>query len=314
MSRISEFEPRQRDERRSVRKSWPGSARFALGALVVLNLTLIAFLVKNEFLKPQPPEIPPVAKTSAPRNVPDAEQQRVGNLAPVQDSKAQGDAGAADAVHADAASVSDTNKKTRDLNPQPGSSRARTSRAENTRQAAGVTRRPLEATSRYMPAPMPPARFAPPQNQPSRAPAGAPPAVAAPLPSLNSGTSTPPAMVASERTPMTGAPTGVQNRPDTYPKLIAPASSSAKKAQPAVNPNSGSEKPETRVASVSLPGMVQGWVPPKMAPDSSSPKIQVVHRQPAPKEEVRNCGGEVVIPCPTLKKRPPGGTPEGDRW
>jgi hypothetical protein len=305
LSRISEFEPRQRDERRSARRSWPGSARFAMGTMVVLNLTLIAFLVKNEVLRPGPPEAPAVVKTS----VPGVGPQRV------QDSKPESDAAAVDAVHADTTPSSDSNAKAQDLHPRPAATPARLPKAENARQAAAVARRPWEAPSRYIPAPMPQARFAVPQSQPSRVPAGVPPANAAPLPSPNSGTSTPLPVVASERTPMIGAPTGVQNSPDTHPKVIAPTSTTARKAQPALNPNSGSEKkPETKVASVSLPGMVKGWVPPKMAPDSSAPKIQIVHRQPEPKADVPNCGGDVVIPCPTLKKRPTGGTPEGDRW
>jgi hypothetical protein len=315
LGRISEFEPRQRDERRSARRSWPVSARFTVGALVVLNLILIAFSVKNELKWSLPTHAPASVKADLPKTEP----QPIGNLAPVQESKRDSD-------ESDAAPAGDSNQKVQDIHPQPAKTPAwpsGKSKVENARQAAVSATRRWEATSRYTPTPAPQARFTPPQIQPSRAPASIPAALAAPVPAPSSGTSTPPAMIASVRTPMVGAPTmvgapksvGVQNSADTHPKVTPPTSSTSNKAQPTLLPNADSnQKPPTRVASVSLPAMVKGWVAPKMAADSSSPKIQIVHRPPESKADVPNCGGEVVIPCPTLKKRPAGGTPEGDRW
>jgi hypothetical protein len=280
--------------------------------MVILNLILIVFFVKNEVKWSLSTKAPASVKVDVPRNVPGVEPQPLGNVAPVQDSKPSGDG--------------DSNQKIQDIHPQPAKAPARPfgkSKADEVRQAAVAATRRWEATSRYSPTPASQARVNPPQIQPSRVTAPVPSAVAAPVPAPNSGTSTPPPMVASVRTPMAGAPTmggappsvGVQNNADTHPKVIAPTSSTSYKAQPTLLPKADSnQKPPTRVASVSLPSMVKGWVPPKMAADSGSPKIQVVHRPPEPKADVPNCGGAVVIPCPTLKKRPAGGTPEGARW
>jgi hypothetical protein len=320
LSRISEFEPRQRDERHSARRSWPVSARFAVGTMVVLNLILIAFLVKNEFTWSKLPEVPASVKVDVPRNVTGIEPQPLGNLAPVQDSKPdvyRSNTGEADQAKTDAMPVVDSRQKIQEIHPQPAKTPARPFgklKVDEARQAAVSTTRRWEATTRYSPTPASQARFAPPQSQPSRVPAPIPAAVAAPVPAPSSGTSTPPAMVASVRTPTVGTPTmvggpasvGAQKNSDTQSKVIAPTSSLPKA--------DANQRPPAKVASVSLPSMVKGWVPPKMATDSGSPKIQVVHRPPEPKADVPNCGGAVVIPCPTLKKRPAGGTPEGDRW
>ena len=317
MGRISEFEPREKAARRHARRSWPVSARFAIGTMVVLNLVLIAFLVKNELMRPGPINAPASVKVDAPKVESRPEPQPLGNLAPVQDSKSEvegGDVGPAGAVKADAAPAVDSKPEIQISHPQRVTIPARLSGKSNasvTKHATVATKPRLEATNRYSPAPAQQTRFAAPQIQPSRVPAPMPAVIAAPVPPPSSGIVNTPPAVASVRVPAVG----VQNNADTHQKVIAPASSTAKKAQPAINPVTG-EKPKqpVRVASVGLPSMDKGLIVPKMAADSTSPKIQIVRRPPEPKVNVPNCGGDVLIPCPTLKKRPAGGTPEGDRW
>ena len=313
MGRISEFEPREREVRRRARRSWPVSARFAIGTMVALNLILIAFLVKSEFMRSQPVEAPATVKADVPR----VEPQPLGNIAPVQNSRPEvegEDVAPASAIKADAALAVDSKPEIQTSHPQRIATPPRLSGKSNalvTKPATVATKPRVEATNRYNPAPAQQTRFAAPQIQSSRVPVPMPAVVAAPVPPPSSGIVNTPPAVASVRAPVVG----VQNNADTHQKVIAPASTTAKKAQPAINPVTGEKpKPPVRVASVGLPSMDKGLIVPKMAADSASPKIQIVRRPTEPKVNVPNCGGDVLIPCPTLKKRPAGGTPERDRW
>ena len=325
MSRISEFEPRRRDYERAGRRSWPGSAWFALGTMVVLNLLLLAFIVKTELQRPEADDESAPAKIELPKTAPLPEAQPTNNPAPDQSLKPEVAAPEATKAEgaAEDANEGDHHSEARSANDQDPEIEAPHSKP---RQAtSGQLHKPKIRTNRrfvnaipgsrvapryYRSEPVPQSRFAAPQSPVSRVPGV--PAVAAPFPSPSSGTfNTPPSMVASVRTPTVQ----VGNNGDTGQKVIAPKPPEAKKAQPVLIPKTDSNGMQTtKVASVSLPGMDKGLVVHKLSADSTSPKIQIIHRPPEPKVDVPNCGGEVVIPCPTLHKRPTGGPPEGERW
>ncbi len=288
MSRIREFEPRQRDDQREARQSWPGSAWFAVGTMIVLNLLLGAFIVKTEFIGHGPAEGSVTPKSVSPKiDVPIVdprpELKPLQNLAPLPSQS-----------------------------PTP-SSPAWAPKARGAKRAAITAARPRVTLKHYIPKRSPRARLAAPRISPSRTPAPVPAAVAASLPSPGSGAvSIPPALVASIRTPAVG----VRSIAETPQKVTTPATagSAARKTQPALNPKAVSnQKQVSKVASVGLPGMDKGLAAPKLAVGPLSPKLEIVRRPPEPKVDVPNCGGDVVIPCPTLHKRPSTGSPDAER-
>ena len=288
MSRIREFEPRQRDDQREARRSWPGSAWFVVGTMIVLNLLLGAFIVKTEIFGHGPAERSVMPKSVSPKiDVPIVNPRP--ELKPLQN-----------------------------LAPLPSQSPTRSSpvwepKARGAKRAAITAALPRVTLKHYIPKRSPQARLAAPRISPSRTPAPVPAAVAAPLPSPGSGTvSTSPALVASIRTPAAG----VRSIAETPQKVITPATagSAARKTQPALNPKAVSnQKQVSKVASVGLPGMDKGLAAPKMAVGPLSPKLEIVHRPPVQKEAAPNCGGDVEIPCPTLHKRPSPDSPDAEQ-
>jgi hypothetical protein len=296
LSRISEFEPRRGDDDRKARRRWPGSAWFAVGTLVVLNLICGALIVKNE-LKRAGSSVSP--RIDLPRVEPRPDVQSAPNTLPDQSSKPTVAAPKAEKGGDSNADVEDL-----ELHPSPKPAKPLTRAKAGSFGRATVTRAGV-TPRHYIPEPPPQERFAAPQVTPSRTYVPVPAPVAAPS---SNAVAAPPALDASVRTPAVGKP------PQPSPKVTAP-NAAARQAQPALNPKAGaSEKQAPTVASVQLPGMEQGWVPPKKPVGPLSPKIEIIHRPPEPKADVPNCGGAVVIPCPTLKKRPAGGSPDGDRW
>ena len=312
MSRISEFEPRRRkvDDRREgrsgrkSRRSWPASAWLVAGTMIALNLGLGAFIVKNEFNRGtfggehgrrHPVGVAPSPKPAAHLPVsPIVDAAKIEPQPVVQSSQ-----------------IPHTKQTSKPLAAQ--ASKAGTSKtAAAPGQWAAVRRQP--PAKPYQPEMYPQNRFVAPQTYSSQAPAPVYPAVHVPAPLSAPGeVDTPPALVASVRTPAVGA----QSPADSSRKVIAPAASgtAARKTQPALDLKAGQgQKQPIRVASVGLPRMDKGLVVPKTPVGTASPVIEVVRRPQGPKAEVENCGGEVVVPCPTLHKRPTGGTPEGDRW
>ena len=327
MSPISEFEPRRRQHdvqeegrrSRKARRAWPASAWFVAVTMIALNLGLGAFLVKSEYDRgsfrsvfggdhgSHPNQAAPSFKPSSPvvaapkiESQPDVQTQQ--NPSPEQSPAPDTD------VHDAANTVRPTENREPPIVPfkthSAPSKPVRTAAAENRRWTATVPTMHQEPARRIVPEPQPQARFATPRTPAVTAPVSAP----APNPVI-----TPPSVVASAPAPTVG----VRGQPEASRKVITPAASgtAAKKPQPALDPTAGqSRKQPVRVASVGLPAMDKGIIVPKTPVGSTSPKIEIVHRPPEPKANVPNCGGDVLIPCPTLKKRPAGGTPEGDRW
>lgn len=349
MSRISEFEPRRRkvDDREEgrygsrSRRSWPTSAWLVAGTMIALNLALGAFVVKNELnrgtfrgeqhrpagvapsLKPASP-VPAAPTVEAPKVEPQADAQTSQSPLPDQSSKL-------DAASAPAAKTGDRNTRVENtrlenreaprlpLKTVAASTRqVNTSLAGTNKTAAGPGK--WAAIQRNSPGkpypsePYPQARFAATQTYPSQPSAAVSNAVRPPASSSASGAAnSAPALIASVRTPEVGA----QGPTDPSRKVTPPAGTgpAAKKAQPALDLKADqSQKQPIRVASVGLPRMDKGLIVPKTPVGTPSPVIEVVRRPQGPKVEVENCGGDKVIPCPTLHKRPLGGTPEGDRW
>jgi hypothetical protein len=334
VSRISEFEPRRRkvDDREEgrydgrSRRSWPASAWLVAGTMIALNLALGAFVVKNELNPgtfrggnrgpvgaaplPKPASPAPAAPAvEAPKAEPQADAQTSQIPLPEQNSTP--------------AAVSTSAAKTQDRDPRVENREAsrlplktsatrnkpmNTSVAVSSKSAAVSGKltaiRRDSAAKPYQPEPYPQARFAAPQTYPSHTPA--------PFPTSGE-VDISPALVASVRTPAVGAP----SPSDSARKVTPPAATgtAARKAQPALDLKAGEDKKQPiRVASVGLPKMDKGLIVPKTPVGTPSPVIEVVRRPQGPKVEVENCGGDVVIPCPTLHKRPLGGAPEGDRW
>jgi hypothetical protein len=313
LTRISEFEPRGYDERKS-RQSWPGSAWFAVVTMLVLNLILGAFVVKTEFFRNGrgPSAASPKADVPTTVDPRQPEQRPLKTLDPLPSVSPPPDLAEPPAAGAAAG------HSTRDVQERHAS-RPRATPAHRP-SSRGMRRPAMKATGRkltpkqYVPQRSHQTRFAAPQVLPSRTPVPVPAAVAAPVYSPASGAVvTTPGMVASLRTPSPGD----RNPTEASRKVAAQASAgrAAKNAQPALNLKGAVEKTTaTKVASVGLPGMEKGLAIPKTPVGPLSPKIEIVHRPPQPAEDVPNCGGEVEIPCPTLHKRPAGGSPDGDRW
>jgi hypothetical protein len=349
VSRISEFEPRRRkfDDREEgrygsgSRRSWPTSAWLVAGTMIALNLALGAFVVKNELnrgtfrgeqhgpvgvapsLKPASPA-PAAPIVEAPKVETQADAQA--SQSPLPDQSSKPDAVSAPAAKTDnrntrLESTRVENRESPRLPLKTGAASTRPVKASvagTSKTAAGsgnwaeIRRNSLGKP--YPSEPFPQARFAAPQTYPSQTPAPVYPAVHTPAPSSASGAAdNSSALVASVRTPTVGAPSPA----DSSRKVTPPAATGpvAKKAQPALDLKADqTQKQPIRVASVGLPRMDKGLVVPKTPVGTPSPVIEVVRRPQGPKVEVENCGGNIVIPCPTLHKRPLGGTPEGDRW
>jgi hypothetical protein len=321
LTRISEFEPRRYDEQKT-RQSWPGSAWFAVITMLVLNLILGAFVVKTEFFRDGRGPSAASPKADVPPTIdsrPGGQQQQrplktldaLPSVSPPPDLAEPPAAGAAKAGAAAAHSTRDVQER--------HASRPRATPAHRP-NSPGMRRRAMKATGRkltpkqYVPQRSHQTRFAAPQVSPNQTPAPVPAAIAAPVYSpASSAVVTTPAMVASLRT----SSPGDRNPTEASRKVTAqaPAGRAAKNAQPALNLKGSVEKTTpTKVASVGLPGMEKGLAIPKTPVGPLSPTIEIVHRPLQPAEDVQNCGGEVEIPCPTLHKRPAGGSPDGDRW
>lgn len=334
MSPISEFEPRRRQidvqeegrRSRKVSRPWPVSAWFVAITMIALNLALGAFLVKNEYdrgsfrgifgddnsggsrtnattpsLKP-----PPAPVVEAPKVEPQPDVQPLQNPLPEQSSVPVTGAHETVSPVRRSESIAKREVPAVRLKTAPAPSKpAHTTPAESRRLTATVPAMRQEPARRFTPEPQPQATIAAP-----RTPVVSPPV---PTPAPKPIVTPPAAVVASAPAPTVG----LRSQPEASKKVIAPAATgaAAKKPQPALDTTTGqNQKPPVRVASVGLPAMDKGIIVPKTSVNSTSPKIEIVRRPPEPKVNVPNCGGDVVIPCPTLKKRPPGGAPEGDRW
>ncbi len=344
MSRISEFEPRRRNvgdreqgrRSRRPRRSWPASAWLVAGTMIALNLALGAFVVKNELgrgtfrgeqqgpvgvapsIKPTSP-VPSAPIVEAPKIEPQADAQT--SQSPLPDQSSKRGVVSAPAVKTEDRNTRAQNRESSHPPLKTGAAQTRPTQAskagsgkyaaESNKWAAIRQDSPVRP---YQPEPYPQARFAAPQTYPSQAPAPVYPSVHTPAPASASGAvDNSPALVASVRTPVVGAP----NPTDSSRKVTPPAATgtAAKKAQPTLDLKAGEDKKQPiRVASVGLPRMDKGLIVPKTSVGTPSPVIEVVRRPQGPKVEVENCGGDKVIPCPTLHKRPLGGAPEGERW
>lgn len=335
MSPISEFEPRRRQidvqeegrRSRKVSRPWPVSAWFVAITMIALNLGLGAFLVKSEYDRGsfrglfgdadsssgrtnaatpslKPPSPAPVVE--APRIESQPEVRPPQNPVPEQTSVPVTAAHDAVSPVRRSESISKREFSAGQLKAAPAPIKPKlTAPVESRRLTATAPAMRQETVRRFSPEPQPQATIAAPRTPVLTAPVSTP----APKPIV----APPPAVVASAPSPSVG----VHSQPEASKKVIATAATgtAAKKPQPALDTTTGqNQKPPVRVASVGLPAMDKGIIVPKTSVNSTSPKIEIVRRPPEPKVNVPNCGGDVVIPCPTLKKRPPGGAPEGDRW
>jgi hypothetical protein len=266
---------------RTVRRSWPLPARLLVGAMFVLNILLAAFLVRTETKRPGAPAIstpltlhPPKAATPPPNAPPDQ-----GSSLDQGPSLDQGSSPGLTSppVEARPAALPSTQMAKR----PPIKTLPKALRASKPSRAV-------------LSAPMPRAKFYPPQEPLGRTPAP----VRNPAASSSAGANVAPlGRAAFLGIPGAGVPSNAGPHPNA-PAASALAPSAIDHGLTAKETPSGSV---AKVASVGLPAMEKGLVIPKMPVAPVSPKIEIV---PRPAVKLENCSDDkVFIACPTLKIR-----------
>jgi len=264
---------------RTARRPWPLSARLLVGAMLVLNILLAAFLVRTEIKRPVKSLVAPA--TSTPLTL---ERPKAGSSPQLSAPADQGPS---------------LDGKTPPVEAMPAA-------LPSTQMAKGPATKALRASKTLRPvlsAPMPRAVVYPPHEPlgqtlaPVRNPAAS---------SATSANVAPRGPAASFGTPGAGVPGNAGPAPKA-PTASALAPSAIGHGLTAKGTRSGSMN---RVASVGLPSMEMGLVKPKMPVASVSPKIEIV---PRPAGKVENCADDdVFIACPTLQIRPETPIPSED--
>lgn len=253
---------------RTARRSWPLSARLLVGAMLVSNILLAAFLLRTEMKRPGAPAIsaplplhPPNTRSTPRLNTPPDQQPSLDQESKTPPVEARS-----------AASPSTQVAKRRQI------------------QSLRATQSPRAV----LPAPMPQAVISSPLEPLGRTPA----------PDRNpAASSSASANVAPAGRPASFGTLGAGVPGNSAPHPHAPAAPSL--APSAIDHGLAAKGTRsdsgTKVASVGLPAMERGLVTPKMPVAPISHKIEFVPRPPVVLE---NCGDDkVFIACPTLKIR-----------
>jgi len=265
---------------RAARRPWPLSARLLVGAMLVVNILLVAFVVRTEIERLGAPA------TSTPLTV---ERPKAG---PSPELNAPTDAPVSQGASPDQKTIP------AEVTPAPSPGVQVAKRPASNALRAARTLHPV------LPEPMPRAGVYPPQQPLGQTPAPARNPAASPGSSSNVP---PPAVAASIATPRAGVP-GNAGTPSNAPapSVLAPPPATAN-GIPAKVTRSASTN---RVASVGLPAMEKGLVIPKKPVAPISPKLEIVPRSAGKPE---NCGTEdAFVACPTLQIRPEGSIPSED--
>ena len=274
---------------RTARPSWPLSARLLVGAMLVLNILLAAFLIRTEIKRPEARPGPPAASCPLTLERPKAGSPPQLNAPP--------DRGAS------------LDLKTPRVEVRPA---ALPSTQRSKRPPIKALPKPLRASKTrraVLSAPMRRAVVYPPQEPPGQTPTpvrdpAASLGASAPAASLGSSANVaPPGLAASFGMSGAGLPGKAAQRPNapagsglTPSAVLAP--SAIGHGLTAKGTRSGSTM---KVASVGLPPVEKGLVIPKMPVGPISPKIEIV---PRPAVKVTNCGDDkVFVACPVLHDR-----------
>ena len=250
---------------RTARRSWPLSARLLVGAMLVLNILLAAFLVRTEI------ERSGASAVSTPLTLQGQNFRSTSQLNAPSDKGSS--RGLKSPVEARPAGLPSTQM------------------AERPEAKAVRTRKAPRAV---LSAPMPRAVIYPPQEPLGRTPAPVRNPAASSSASANV---VPPGPAASFGIPGAGVPSKAGPNPNA-PAASALAPSAIDHGLTAKGTRSVSV---AKVASVGLPPMEKGLVIPHMPVAPVSPKIEII---PRPSVKPENCGdGKVFIACPTLKSR-----------
>jgi hypothetical protein len=285
---------------RTARRSWPLSARLLVGAMLVLNILLAAFLLRTEMKRPE--ARPEVLATSTPLTLerpkagsspqfntpPNAPPDRASspNQGFSPDGKSSPDQGSSLGLKTPPVEVRPT------VLPSTQRSKRPPIKALPKALRASKTPRP------FLLAPMPRAAISHPPEPLAQTPA--------PVrnPAASSGTSAnvaPPGLAAS--IPAARVPGNAGTRPSAPAAsgqapsaVLAPSAIARGLAAKGNQPGS-----TVKVGSVGLPAVEQGLVKPTMPVARTPLKIEIV---PRPPRKVENCGDDkVFIACPELKIR-----------
>ena len=297
MGVFDEFERRRtRVSRGQPRRPWPLSARLLAGAMIVLNILLVAFIVRTETKRPGAPGTVAPA-TSTPPSLEGPKTAPLPQVNTPVDQEAPADHGAS------------LDLKTSPLKASPAAlPSTHLPKTQRSGRHAIKALRAKKAARPVLRAPMPQAGVHPPQEHPAQTP------TAVRGPAASSGASAPaasPALSANVALPRLAAPVG--NPGAGVPgkaasPVIAPAPLGTGHGLTAKGARPGSTN---RVASVGLPSMETGLVKPKLPVATVSPKIEIVHR---PAGKVENCGDDdTFVACPTLHTRPEGAISSEDK-
>ena len=280
---------RTRGSQAHSRPSWPLSARFLVGAMLVLNILLAAFLVRTEIKRPEAPA-PGAPATSTPLNPqpPKADSTPQPNAPPDQGSSQ----GASQGASQDQGSGSGLEAPPVEATPAavPSTQRSKRPAIKALPKALRASKPSGEVWSARMPRAV---DYPPPE-----------PLVRTPAPVRNPAASSsaianvaPPARAPSFGIPGAGVPSSAGPHPNA-PAASTFAPSAIDRALTAKGTRPGSV---AKVASVGLPAMEKGVVMPTRPVASVSPKIEIVPRPPV---KLENCGDDkVFVACPTLKIR-----------
>jgi len=269
---------------RTARPSWPFSARFLVGALLVLNILLAAFLLRTRTKGPGAPAV------STPQTL---ERPRGGSLPGLN---APGNSGARLGVNPGASQ----GVKTPAVEARPAALPSSSEKAK--RPATKALGKALEASKTprtVLPAPMPRAVVYAAHEPPAQPTAPVRDRTAASGPGAVAGQ---PGVAASF-----GVSGGGVSSAGVRGKAVPPASAPAASAlAPAaighgLNARGTQSGSSVRVASVGLPAVEAGLVKPTMPVGRTGLKLEVI---PRPVRNVENCGDDNhFIACPELKIR-----------
>jgi hypothetical protein len=264
---------------RTARPPWPLSARRLVGAMLIFNVLLAAFLVRTEMKRPEARPGPP--STSTPLTL---ERPKAGS-SPQQ-------------LNAPANQGSSLDLKTPPVEVRPArlpsTQRSKLPPIKALPKASRASNTPPPSLS----APKPGAVISSPPEPLGQTPAPVRDQAASLGTSANVA---PHGLVASipvVRVPRNeGAPTNAPAAPGPAPSAVL-APSAIGRSLAAKGTQSGST---VKVASVGLPAAEQGLVKPQMPVARTSLKLEYI---PRPPKKVENCGDEkVFIACPELKIR-----------
>ena len=271
---------RRRAKVSQVRRPWPLSAWLLVGAMLVFNILLVAFIVRSELKRPGAPATSTPLSVDRPKTDASPEVNTPVNAPPSEPV----DQGTNSPVNPGAS----LDGKTPPAEAMPAAlpSTQKAKRPAINAQRASRTLHPA------LPVPMPRAGVYPPQERIGQTPAPARDVAASPGSSAYVAS---PGLAASAGT--FGVPGNAASHPNApAPSVLAPPATGNGSTARGTRPASTS-----RVAPVGLPAMVKGSAMQKKPVASVASQLEIIHL-PAGKSE--NCGtDDAFLACPTLHTR-----------